>query len=451
MFSDGKMAEICKLYPIFTSVKKVLFILYYWPPSGGSGVQRGLYFVKYLRDFGYEPVVYTPLNPEYPAMDESLLREIPPGVQVIRTPIREPYDYYKWLTGQSKDARIKPLVVTEKKARRNWAHRLAVRIRGNFFIPDARVWWVRPSLRFLSGIWKREQFAAVVSSSPPQSMHLIARGLKQRFGTPWIADFRDPWTGISYFDDMGLSHRARRKHFRLERAVLTEADRVVTVSEDLVRSFEELGERSVDLITNGFDPRPRDGRAAPTDGEFVLSYVGTLSRDRNPEVFWHCLASCLEQKPAVRQRFRLQMVGPIDSSVFDSIRDAGLGGHLSHIPYLPHDRVGEILDKSHALLLVGIPGGTGVLTGKLFEYLDAQRYIFSIGPADGDIVPILRETKAGTNVDFDDQLLMQRHVESLLDRAEQINHVLPRTEIDRFSRKELTGRLAALLDSIIPS
>lgn len=430
-------------------MKKVLVILYYWPPTGGSGVQRGLYFVKYLREFGWEPIVYTPENPEMPAIDNSLEKEIPDGLTILKTPIWEPYKWYKRITGQKEESRIKSLVVTEKKEKRNWAHKLSVWIRGNFFIPDARVFWVNPSVRFLKKYLEEHPVDAIFSSSPPQSMHLIAQRLHDHFGIPWIADFRDPWTGISYFNELGLTQWARNKHHRLEKKVLTSANEVTTVSQALTAELGILGNRSIELITNGFDERKYPERGIPDPERFILSYVGTLSRDRNPVEFWKQLADYLTRHTEIRNRFTLRMIGPIDDSVFHSIEQSGLDTALEKIEYIPHEDVPGYLDTSHALLLIGIPGGTGVLTGKLFEYLDAQRFILSIGPEDGDVVSILKDTGAGVNADFSDTEAIREAVTQLFERYRTApSPVLPRKGIEQYSRRALTGKLARCLDRI---
>lgn len=430
-------------------MKKVLFITFYWPPSGGSGVQRGLYFAKYLRRFGWEPIVYTPQNPEYPAIDQSLTSEIPDNITVLKTPIWEPYSIYKYITGQKSTDSIKPLVVTEEKEKRNWAHQLSVAIRGNFFIPDARVFWVNPSVKFLLDYLEKNPVEAIFSTSPPQSMHLIAKKVNEATGIPWIADFRDPWTRISYFEELRLTSWARKKHERLEQSVLHSADKVITVSPALQTEFEDISKRSISVITNGFDPPKTPPKKKPDPSRFTLSYIGTLSRDRNPQMLWKTLDGILKENPNFANHFRLNMIGPIDDSVFASISAYNLSAYLERTNYIPHDEVPEQLAASHALLLIGIPGGRGVLTGKLFEYLNAQRFILSIGPSDGDIIPILKETEAGVNADFNDPAAIKKALQILVDRYnQQLDPVLPRQNVDGFSRENLTSQLASLLNEI---
>lgn len=223
-------------------MKKVLVITYYWPPSGGAGVQRWLKFVKYLRLYGWEPVVYTPSNPELPVTDNSLLNEIPDGLTVLKHPLWEPYQLYKRFSGRSEN--INTGFLTEKGVT-GWKEKLSVWVRGNFFIPDARKFWIKPSVKFLSGYLEKNQIHAIVSSGPPHSMHLIALSLKKKFNLPWLADFRDPWTGIDYYNDLMLTGYADRKHHKMEQEVLQKADAIVSVGYDMSRNFEKVDRKSV--------------------------------------------------------------------------------------------------------------------------------------------------------------------------------------------------------------
>ena len=240
-------------------MKKLLVITYYWPPSGGSGVQRWLKFCKYLRDFGWEPIVYTPENPDVDLVDATLTEDVPDGMTVLRTPIFEPRRLLRRGRSGGKtggDAGSKSgldeiifLNQDERTAKQN----LLVWIRTNLFIPDARRFWIGPSVKYLSDLLSKNPVDAIASTGPPQSMHLIARELSRRHSIPWLADFRDPWTGIVYFDRLPLTRRAGRRHRRLEAEVLESADAVTTVSDILVRKLEDLGAPKVHAIPNGYD------------------------------------------------------------------------------------------------------------------------------------------------------------------------------------------------------
>jgi len=195
-------------------MKKALIITYYWPPSGGAGVQRWLKFVKYLREFGWEPIVYTPENPEFPEIDESLYSDIPENLTVIKTPIREPYTAYKKFIGRTKKEKINAGFLSEKK-RNPFLENISVWIRGNFFIPDARLLWIKPSVKFLLKYLTGNPVDIIISTGPPHSMHIIAMKLNESLKLPWVADFRDPWTNIDFYKDLKLTSWADSRHHNM--------------------------------------------------------------------------------------------------------------------------------------------------------------------------------------------------------------------------------------------
>ena len=243
-------------------MKRVLIITYYWPPSGGSGVQRWVKFAKYLPKEGWQPVIYTPENPELTTIDKTLAAEIPPEAEVVKTHIFEPYGIYRKLMGKGSSTDLKALtsagsdgneVNPVNGGKKSWKQKLSLYIRGNFFIPDPRIMWVRPSVKFLKSYLKKHPVDAIVSTGPPQSMHLIGLELSKATGLPWLADFRDPWTKIFYFKHLELTHRSEAKHQALEKKVVDGATRVIAVSPMVKKDFEAITSTPVELITNGFD------------------------------------------------------------------------------------------------------------------------------------------------------------------------------------------------------
>ncbi|MEM6773180.1 MAG: glycosyltransferase, partial [Bacteroidota bacterium] len=234
--------------------KKLLLITYYWPPCGGVAVQRWLKHVKYLGEFGWDVVVYTADGADYPSRDDALLQEVPDNVQVIRQPIWEPYGIYRKLTGRKEGEQMQSAFNVEDK-KPSLMQRLAVWVRSNYFIPDARKFWVRPSVRFLKEWLAEHSVDAVVTNGTPHSCHLIGLALRQSFpNLPWLADFRDPWTGIDYFSTLPLGTRARAKHEKLERQVMQQADFITTVSWTWQKDFEQIsGKANVGVVTNGYD------------------------------------------------------------------------------------------------------------------------------------------------------------------------------------------------------
>ncbi|HER09404.1 MAG TPA: glycosyl transferase family 1, partial [Bacteroides sp.] len=262
-------------------MKKVLIITYYWPPSGGAGVQRWLKLTRYLPDFGWQPVVYAPENPEAPVDDLSLLEDVHPEVKVVKRRIWEPYRYYRRFLGMSPSDRINAGFLNEKE-KPGKKEGISVWIRGNLFIPDARKFWIRPSARFLTRYLRQHPVDAIISSGPPHSMHLIAQKLRKKFDLPWIADFRDPWTEIDFYDQLRLTRRADRKHRSLEQAVLKGADRVLVIGKSMAKRFRELAGIDPVVLPNGYDEADFAATFAPQPGnKFTILHVGAMNRDRN--------------------------------------------------------------------------------------------------------------------------------------------------------------------------
>ncbi|MDP3444848.1 MAG: glycosyltransferase, partial [Ignavibacteria bacterium] len=255
-------------------MKKVLIITYYWPPSGGAGVQRWLKFVKYLNEFGWTPVVYTHLNPEIPYRDETLLKDIPASTEIVQRKIVEPYQLYNFFTGKKKDAKFQHGFLKDIGNKASITENASIWIRGNVFIPDARALWIKPSVKFLKTYLKNNPVDLIVSSGPPHSMHLIARSLKKSMNLPWIADFRDPWTKIYYFDKLKLSAFAFKKHKKLEQQCLDDADFLITVGSTMKKDFENFTSTPIEVITNGFDHTDFDNIQTEKPKKFTLFYSG---------------------------------------------------------------------------------------------------------------------------------------------------------------------------------
>lgn len=432
-------------------MKKVLIITYYWPPSGGSGVQRWLKSVRYLREFGWEPVVYTALDSEYPVLDHSLQAQVPAGVEVIRRPIWEPYKLYKRFTGQKKEQRVVSGFLNEKKP--SLSRRISMWIRGNVFIPDARRFWIKPSIRFLVGYLKEHPVDAVISTGPPHSMHMIAMGIKRKTGLPWLADFRDPWTNIDFYKELMLGKRADRKHHRLEKEVVTTADCVVVVGNQMREEFEALSGRKVDVVTNGYDeadlqPQPKDAR----DRHFSVMHIGLLNQHRNHEAFWEACAELKREIPGFGEALRVKLVGKADVSASESIARNGMGDQVEMIDYLPQAQAVVQQGRAQVLLLSinNTPNAKGVITGKIFEYLASGRPILCIGPEDGDAAHIIREANAGLVADFEDKAKIKAHLHHYYNLYLQDSLEVQSQGIAAFSRKALTGKFAQLLKDITP-
>jgi glycosyltransferase involved in cell wall biosynthesis len=432
-----------------TGMKKVLIISYYWPPSGGAGVQRWLKFVKYLRCFGWEPVVFCPENPEYPETDHSLASDIPENLEVIRFPIWEPYMLYKKLLGQKKEDKINAAFLSEKKKNKTLEN-LSVWIRGNLFIPDARKFWIAPSVKFLGKHLDTHQVDAIVSTGPPHSTHLIAGRVAAQHRLPWLADFRDPWTNIDFYKELKLTALADKKHRKLESWVLQKADAVSVISNTLATDFDNICHRPYEVITNGFDNADTDHVAPEMDKKFSIAHIGTLVSSRNPVTLWEALKNLLQANAALADDLEIKLVGKVDFTVTASLEEYGLSRYVNKIDYLPHNEVVTCQQQSQVLLLIinNTPNSKMILTGKFFEYLAARRPILCLGPEDGDAARILDDTHAGLLAGFGDVKTMEGHILHLYAAFKAGTLTTESSGIDKYSRKELTRRLALVLNQI---
>ncbi len=431
-------------------MKKVLIITYYWPPSGGAGVQRWLKFVKYLRGFNWEPVLYIPDNPEYPEQDDSLEKDIPEGLTILRQPIWEPYAAYKKMMGRKKEEKINAAFLSEKKQNR-FLENISVWIRGNLFIPDARKFWINPSVRFLKKYLKANHVDAIVSTGPPHSMHLTAWKITRQFNIPWLADFRDPWTNIDFYKDLKLTASANKEHHRLERMVLKDASAVTVISNTMAKDFTRILPRKYDVITNGFDSD--DILLAPEavmDKKFSIAHIGTLVSTRNPEALWSVLQTLITTHEDLAADLEIKLIGKIDYTVTKSLDSNGLARYVNRIPYLPHDQVVIAQRQSQVLLLIinNAPNAKMILTGKFFEYMAAKRPILCIGPLDGDAAEILKQTNSGLISDHGDIVSMERNILDFYSRYKNGTLSSESKNIEAYSRKSLTEHLSIILNRI---
>jgi glycosyltransferase involved in cell wall biosynthesis len=424
-------------------VKKVLIITYYWPPAGGPGVQRWLKFVKYLPDFGIEPIVYCPDNPNYPFTDTSLVSDIDSDLTVLKTSIREPY---KWaqLFSKSKTANLsKGLISNQKK--QSVLEKLLLFVRGNFFIPDARISWVRPSISFLSDYILTHKIDTIVTTGPPHSLHLIGLQLKQKHSIKWMADFRDPWTQIGYHKKLKLSSFAQKKHKTLEATVLQTADEILVTSLKTKTLFSELTSTPISVLTNGFDFEISSD--TPLDSKFTLSHIGSLFEGRNPSVLWKVLSDLINESEDFAAAFQLNLIGSVSKEVMGAICSFGLESYVCNTGYIPHSDVLESQKKTQLLLLIEEDSKETeyIIPGKLFEYMASKRPIIAIGPQASDIEKILNQTQAGTYFRYDEgaalRTLLLQHFEAY--KLQKLN--VDSIGLEAYSRKSLTQQLAQKL------
>lgn len=422
---------------------KVLIVTYYWPPAGGPGVQRWLKFVKYLPSFGVQPVVYIPENPTYPLVDNGLLNEVSPETVIVKKSIVEPY---AWASMFSKGTtkKISSGIIPDKK-KQSVLQRLMLWVRGNLFVPDARVLWVKPSVTFLTRYIQEHNIDTVITTGPPHSLHLIGLGLKANLPIKWIADFRDPWTTIGYHKELKLSGSAAKKHKDLEQRVLNTADTLLVTSPTTKKEFEALTSKPIAVITNGYDVE--NVVKQPLDEKFSLAHIGSFLSERNPQALWEALAELISENQMFAQRFELKLIGAVSREVLDSIAQNGLNSYVNTLGYVSHAEAVAHQRKSQVLLLVEIDREETkcIIPGKLFEYMVSDRPILAVGPEGADMAEIIRTTNTGVFTLYTEK---QKIKETLLGYFTQyLNGVLKSHAIglQYYSRKNLTGQLAALL------
>lgn len=438
--------------------KKVLIVCYYWPPSGGSGVQRWLKFVKYLPQFGWEPIIYTVQNGEFPVVDNSLLNEIPKNIIVIKKPIWEPFNLYKKFIGKKKNEKFGHGFADDKK--NNFfvkcLQNFAFWVRGNFFIPDARKYFVNPSIKFLETYLNENNIEHIITTGPPHSMHLIGLGLKKKMNIKWIADFRDPWSGVYYFKDLKLSTSSLKKHIELEKAVLLGADKIVAVGKSLLENLSRLVEKEkiknrFSVITNGYDPKLNDELLSTENNkEFSIVYTGLFSKDQNHECLWQAIGELAIENPDFKNNLKIYCYGKTDVAIFSSITENKLGNNFFKKDYVSLAEVGKIQQDACILLLCinHYPGENEMLTGKLFDYIFSGRPILNIGPIVGDAAKIISETKTGQTFSRLDKAGIKQHLKESFDKFKEGSLSITPINLEKFTRKELTKELANLLNEV---
>lgn len=424
-------------------MEKVLIVTYYWPPAGGPGVQRWLKFAKYLTDYGIEPVIYAPENPHYPLLDASLEDEIPKHLEVIKKPIFEPYGLSKIFSKKSTQQISSGIIAEEEK--QNLLQKAMLFVRGNFFIPDARKFWIKPSIKFLSEYLQDNQIKTIITTGPPHSLHVIGLGLKNELDIKWIADFRDPWTGIGYHDKLRLTENSQLEHKELERRVLHKADHLITTSFTTKAEFREITTTPITVITNGYDVEniPK----IETDEKFSISHIGSLLSGRNPRNLWQALAELISENSAFAEDFQLKLIGSVGEQVLETIKSAGLNGHLELKGYVSHREALKLQRSSQLLLLIEIDSEEtrGIIPGKLFEYMVSARPIIAVGPAGADVKKIITETNTGKYFEYQEKEKIKEYILTTYQSYKEGKLTVNPIGLQKYSRKALTGELAKLL------
>ena len=427
-------------------LKKILIITYYWPPAGGPGVQRWLKFVKYLPDFGVQPIVYIPENPTYPIIDKNLVQEVSEKTIILKQTIFEPYQLASFFS-KNKTKKISSGIIPNQK-KQSFLDKIFLWIRGNLFIPDARVFWVKPSVSFLEKYILENDIDTIITSGPPHSLHLIGLELKQKIDLKWFADFRDPWTTIGYHKSLRLSSFAARKHKALEHKVLNTADTIIVTSKTTKTEFQAITTKPIEVITNGYDTELVEKQILDT--KFSISHIGSFLSERNPLILWGTLVELLHDIPDFKSHLEIKLIGAISQEVLETITQFGLNSYINNLGYVSHKEAIAHQRKSQVLLLIEINSEDtkSIIPGKLFEYMVSNRPIIAIGPQDSDFAEIITNTNTGVFFDYSEKMKLKSVILDFYDQFLEGRLQSNGVGLQNYSRKNLTKELVQLLNKI---
>ncbi len=423
--------------------KKVLIVTYYWPPAGGPGVQRWLKFVKYLPKYGIEPHVYCPLNPNYPIVDSTLNKEVPCDAIVVKQPIKEPYGLASLFSKKS-TSKISSGIIPSK-SKQSFIEKLLLFVRGNFFIPDARKQWIKPSVKFLSKYLRENHIDTVITTGPPHSMHFIGYYLKQNFNINWLADFRDPWTTIGYHKSLKLTSWAKKKHLELEQKIMQSADEIIVTSHNTKLEFQVKTDVPITVITNGYEINVKPETIK--DSQFTISHIGSLLSDRNPVVLWKVLRKLVSENESFSKSFQLNLVGVVSNDILEALKKYDLFEYVNQVGYVSHSEAISCQQNSQLLVLIEIDSDETktIIPGKLFEYMASQTPILAIGPKYSDVEKIIKSTNTGSYFLYKAEKELETKLLEYFNAYKKGALKTAPIGIEKYSREYLTGKLAKLI------
>jgi hypothetical protein len=429
-------------------VKKVLIITYHWPPSGGITVLRCLKFVKYLREFGWEPIVFTAKNPSYQFLDYSNEKDIPEGLEIHKVPIFEPINLFKQLSGRKKNQPLQNITSNSAK-KKTIVDTLGMWVRGNFFIPDSRSRWIKPSVKYLNSYLQNNRVDAILTDGPPHTNTVIGLQLSKQFNIPWLADFQDPWTQVDYYNKLYIGKRADRKQRALEQEVFKTAKKITIASPTWKKELESIGAKNVDVIYYGFDEPEFANFQSIESEKFTFFHGGLLGEDRNPTSFLSALNQLLVEYPQLKSKIEIKLAGEVDHAVRESIRMNDLDGLTEYMGMIPRQNVLDEYAKASMLLLPinKAANAKGRIPGKLFEMLRTKKPILVFGPNDGDVKQIVEGKQLGKSFDYSDERFIYSHLKKAL-LSKEIDNFEPFQTVDEFSNRAITMKIAEYLDGI---
>ena len=424
-------------------MKKVLVIVYYWPPSGGAGVQRWLKFVKYLPGSGWQPTVITTTDGDYPAIDESLCREVPAGIKVIQTQTPTFGKLFKKVSGKNSDI---PYGSLETTSQDNSVKKILIWLRLNIIIPDARRIWNKHACKAAKKELLTNKYDAVVTSGPPHSTHLIGYKLKKQFNLKWIADFRDPWTKMGYLENVKRSKLTIYFDKLLENKIVENCDNLLSSSALILNDFGNS--EKMYLLRNGFDQEDFENIRIDNKSEtFSINYFGTIPIESNPESVLKAVYS-LRKKGL--KNIEMNFWGNVCREVKNILTNLDKDKIINFKSYISHKEMIRLMVNSSLLLLIinNVKNNFGIITGKIYEYIGSRRPIIGIGPPDGEAAGILQETDAGKMFDYDKIEEIADFIEVKYCKWQAGKAFSVSNEIGKYSRKKQTKILVEILEQI---
>jgi glycosyltransferase involved in cell wall biosynthesis len=429
-------------------VKKVLIIAYGWPPAGGIGVLRCLKFAKYLRDFGWEPVVLTAENPSYQFLDYDNVKEVPEGIEIHKVPIFEPINAFKKVTGRKKALPLQNIATNSTK-KRSIIDKFGMWVRGNFFIPDARSKWIKPCVKYLDKYLENNHIDAVLTDGPPHTNTVIGMRVAQKHNIPWLADFQDPWTQVDYYTQLYIGKRADKIHRKLEQEAFKAAKKITIASPSWKKDLESIGAKNVDVIYYGYDETDFADYSGKETDDFVIFHGGLLGEDRNPDCLISVLSELIDKHPEIRSKVKIKLAGEVDLSVTTTLKKHNLLEQTELMGMIPRKQVLKEYETASLLLLPinKADNAVGRIPGKLFEMLRSNKPIVVLGPENGDVKSIVESESMGKSFDYDNREAIHQFLESaiLSNKFENFN---PTRSMEQFSNRVLTSKIAQYLDEI---
>ena len=429
-------------------MKKVLIITYHWPPSGGVTVLRCLKFVKYLREYGWEPIVFTAKDASYQFLDFSNEKDIPDNLEVHKVKIFEPVNLFKRLSGRKINQPLQNITTNSEK-KRTVVDKLGMWVRGNFFIPDARYRWINPSVRYLEKYLKENPVDAILTDGPPHTNTVIGMRMAQKTGIPWLADFQDPWTQVDYYSKLYIGKRADKKHRALEQEVFRTASKITIASPSWKTDLESIGAKNVDVIFYGYDESDFKDYQIQKNEDIVFFHGGLLGEDRNPDSFFHALARLLNDFPELKTKVKIRLAGEVDVAVMKSIEANKLSEYTTILGMIPRQKVYEEYASASVLLLPinKADNAQGRIPGKLFEMMRSGKPLLIFGPENGDVKAIVESRQLGKSFRYEDEIKIYAYLKNGL-IAGEFDNFQPGKDVNEFSNEAITGQIASYLNEI---